>query len=264
MIKTDFHLHTTLSVDASAEIDTLVESAIQRGLTEIAITDHVDYNPADEGANLYNPAQSYEMIVAARQKYKDKIILRHGVELSEPHLYTDETKEIYQTPLDVVIGSIHYVGRFGVHADYYDEYGPRTAAQKYFEPLLDMVRTSDIDILGHLDYFDRYASLRGLPVYDPQDYELQIKTILDTIIQRNIALEINTSGWRAPVNHCFPHPEVIRWYYRMGGRLISIGSDGHHAKDIGEGLDHAGKLLNDMGFREYHIFRERKPIALAI
>ncbi len=264
MITTDFHLHTKLSVDAEAELDGLVRRAIEIGLTEIAITEHVDFNPADEGAGLYNPTQAYEQILAARKKFDGQIEIRYGVELSEPHLYIDEMADIYKMPLDVVIGSLHYVGPFGVHLDFFDAYDDKTRLIKYFDDMLKMVSQSDMDVLGHVDYFARYASFRGLPSYNPEDYAEQIKSILSTIIEREIALEINTSGWRAPANHCFPKPEIIKQYYDIGGRLLSIGSDAHKEKDIGRDIDRAAMLAKDIGFKEYHIFRKRRRVSLPL
>jgi len=264
MITSDFHLHTRVSVDATVGLDELIARAIEIGLTEIAITEHVDYNPADEGAGIYKPEEVYRQIVEAREKYDGQLIIRYGVELSEPHLYPAELAEIYRMPLDVVIGSIHYVGPYGVHQNFYDVYEPKEGIKKYFDDMLNMIRDADFDILGHLDYFARYASLRGLPDYNPEDYNEQIKQILSTLIERNIALEINTSGWRAPANHCFPHPTIIKWYYDMGGRMISIGSDGHKVEDIGKDINKAAELAKEIGFKEYHIYRQRKSVALPL
>ncbi len=258
MITTDFHLHTMLSVDAKVELDEVIERAIELGLTEIAITDHADFNPADAGAGIYNADQAYQQVLQAREKVDGTLSIRYGVELSEPHLYANEIADIYKKPLDIVIGSLHYVGAFGVHLDFFDVYDERTGLIKYFEEMLAMIMNADMDVLAHLDYFARYASFREMPSYKPQDYEKQIKDVLSGIIERKIALEINTSGWRAPANHCFPKPEIIDWYYKMGGRLLSLGSDAHKKEDIAKDIDRAAKIAKDIGFKEYHIFRQRQ------
>ncbi len=264
MITSDFHLHTSASVDATVGLDELIERAIEIGLTEIAITEHVDYNPADEGAGIYKPKEIYQQIVGARGKYNGRIIICYGVELSEPHLYAAEMADIYQMPLDIVIGSLHYVGPYGVHLNFFDVYDFDSAIKAYFSDMLDMVRDGDFDVLGHLDYFARYASFRSLEDYNPEDYAEQIKRVLSTLIERKIALELNTSGWRAPANHCFPKPMIIKWYYEMGGRLISIGSDGHKVENIGRDINKAAELAKEIGFKEYQIYRQRKPVTLPL
>ena len=41
----DAHLHTDLSPDSDVPIDAFAEQAVERGIPEIAITDHVDFEP---------------------------------------------------------------------------------------------------------------------------------------------------------------------------------------------------------------------------
>jgi len=257
-IKTDFHVHTELSLDADTTLDATIERAIAIGLNEIAITDHADHNPSDIGAGKYDPQQAYEATCRAMARYGKKIIIRHGVEMDMPHLYTRENEPIYKLPLDVVIGSVHYVGSHGVHADLFDVMTRDEAVGKQFEAMLDMVQQSDIDVLGHLDYFERYTRRRGWPSYQPQQFRTLIEPILETIIRRDIALEVNSSGLRCECDMSHPHPTIIRWYRQMGGRLISLGSDSHRTDHVGAGLDRCAELLISLGFSEYHIYHRRR------
>ena len=41
----DAHLHTDLSPDSAVPIDVYAAAAVERGIAEIAITDHVDFEP---------------------------------------------------------------------------------------------------------------------------------------------------------------------------------------------------------------------------
>jgi histidinol-phosphatase (PHP family) len=263
MIKSDFHIHTTISTDASGEIDAMTARAIEIGLEAIAITDHADYNPLDEGANQYKPSVAYEQTVRTREKFGDKIKIRHGVELGEPHMFVEEIKEVRKQPNDVIIGSVHFIGSHGVHADYFDVYSPVEGIRAFFAFTLEMAKSADIDILAHLDYFDRYTTKRGYPPYRPEDYKGHIMPILETIIGRKIALEVNTSGYRSQANRCFPHEDVLRWYHDLGGRLISIGSDAHRPEHVGFGFDKVEATLRGIGFSEYCTFRNREMTAVS-
>jgi histidinol-phosphatase (PHP family) len=265
MITTDFHLHTNISVDSPTPIEDMVRRAIDLGFSEVAITDHVDHNPADDGAGMYDPDKAYQATLAVCERFKDLIAVRHGAELGEPHFYARENERLLKLPLDVVIGSIHCMGNFGVHSDLFDKIQPAYAIRNYFQLMQEMVGQADIDILGHLDYFDRYTAPRNIPGYDPEEYKDQITGVLTTLIARDIALEVNTSGFRAGNNpRTFPHPKVLTWYYQMGGRKISIGSDAHLPEHIGIGFPEAIALLQQIGFREYHIYRTRKPLAVPL
>ncbi len=264
MINTDFHLHTIVSVDAYDGYSDIILSAIDKNLTEIAITEHVDYNPADEGAGLYNPQEVYNLTQKYSQKYADKITIHYGVELSEPHLYAEENKLIYSLKPDIVIGSLHYVGKLGVHSDLFDRLHHTQAINDYFDEMINMTESADFDVLGHLDYFVRYTAIRNIPNYNPLDFEKKIRKVLNTIIKREIALEVNTSGLRSKANTALPHPQVIEWYYQMQGKLLSIASDAHRAQDVAKDFDKVEKLLKNIGFTEYHIYRNRNPVSIPL
>lgn len=264
MLTTDFHLHTNISVDSPTPIEDMVRRAVELGFSEVAITDHVDHNPADDGAGMYDPDKAYQATLGARERFKGQITVRHGAELGEPHFYGRENERLLKLPLDVVIGSIHCMGNFGVHSDLFDKIQPPYAIRNYFQLMQEMVSQADIDILGHLDYFDRYTAVRNIPGYNPEEYKDQITGILTTLLARDIALEVNTSGFRSDSPRPFPHPLVLSWYHDLGGRLISIGSDAHRPEHIGIGFPEATALLQKIGFKEYHVYRTRTAVAVPL
>jgi histidinol-phosphatase (PHP family) len=259
MIKTDFHLHTTLSNDAPGTMDDMVRQAIALGLDTIAITDHADFNPLDPTAGFYVADKAWQQTLDARRRFGDQITIRHGVELGEPHLFPDDVRPIMNYPLDIVIGSVHFMHRYGVHSNLFDVYSPAEGIEMFFDFTLDMAAHANIDVLAHLDYFDRYTTQRNYPPYRPDDFKKQIQTILQTIIDRKIALEVNLSGFRSQADRSFPHPQVLQWYRQMGGRLLSISSDAHQPDQMGKNFDRAEKMLLDLDFTEYHTFENRIP-----
>ena len=44
----DYHVHTNYSADASATVTEQLEAAVERGLSEICFTDHVDFDNGDK------------------------------------------------------------------------------------------------------------------------------------------------------------------------------------------------------------------------
>jgi len=263
-IRTDFHLHTEISVDAPTTGAEMVSAAVALGLSEIALTDHCDHNVSDEGAGRFPPREAYEKTEALRREWGDRIIIRHGVELAEPQLYEEKNAPIYELPLDMVIGSVHYVENWGVHADLFDVLPAEEAIHRYLGAVLETATRGRIDVLGHLDYFGRYTAQRKLPDYNPVDYRGQIRAILDAIIAREIALEVNSSGLRAGLGRPFPHPAVLGWYRDQGGRRISLGSDAHRGEHVAAGLDESAKLAYELGFREYFVYRNRTAHAIPL
>ena len=60
MITSDFHMHTAFSTDSKATVKSMVDSAIEKGLQAVCITDHYDedfpfYEEMGEGAFTFDP-----------------------------------------------------------------------------------------------------------------------------------------------------------------------------------------------------------------
>src|SRR3954453_16790057 len=120
----DYHVHTTCSVDCVTPIESSCQAAIDHGVTEIAFTDHVDHQPADEGFGFYKPEVYFESVDRMREKYGDRLTILYGAEVD----YHDDTRpeverfmRAYGHRYDFVIGSVHY-GNNGqiIFPDYFD------------------------------------------------------------------------------------------------------------------------------------------------
>ena len=95
-------------------------------------------------------------------------------------------------------------------------------------------------------------------------YEKQIERLFSLIIEKNIALEINTSGLRQSIGETLPGEDLLRKYYDMGGRLITMGSDAHKPEDIGKGIAEGIALAKKIGFTAVSVYKKRKPILIEI
>jgi len=79
----DYHVHTTFSPDAQSPMEEVVISAIEKGLTEICFTDHIDYDWDGKGSDIsFNfkeyfkaPSTSGEDVVLSGFENKKKVVL---------------------------------------------------------------------------------------------------------------------------------------------------------------------------------------------
>jgi histidinol-phosphatase (PHP family) len=62
----------------------------------------------------------------------------------------------------------------------------------------------------------------------------------------------------------YPHPDIIRRYYRLGGRRLTVGSDSHTARDVGRGVSEALRLAEEIGFTHVQRFRAREAESVPI
>ena len=126
-----------------------------------------------------------------------------------------------------------------------------------------MVSTADIDIIAHFDLMKRYA-YKEHGLYDFHQYQEIIEQILKKAIDRNIGIEINTSGLRTGLKQTLPSLEIIQLYKELGGEILTIGSDSHTAESVGANLTDALSLAKDCGFNYIYKFEKRKPIPVKI
>ncbi|MBI4352649.1 MAG: histidinol-phosphatase, partial [Candidatus Omnitrophica bacterium] len=75
--------------------------------------------------------------------------------------------------------------------------------------------------------------------------------------EAGVAIEINTSGLRKPVNEIYPSLSVLK-IYCAAGVPITFSSDSHDPKDVGRDYDKAWVLAKEAGYTEYLVFKQRK------
>jgi len=255
----DYHVHTSNSIDSTASMAEQCRQALKLGFYEIAFTDHYDSHPLEEGTGYFSWGKYHGELLECREKYGKNLTILAGLELGEPHRHREDLqKYISDKDFDLLLGSTHWIGNFAAHAGYWDGREARDAYATYFQEILVMAREADFDVLAHLDLLKRYAPA-GNGLFDPEEHRDIIETILKTIIQRGIALELNTSGLADPrLEESLPGKKVLTWYRDLGGELITIGSDAHYPARLGQGLGQGYALLEELGFKGVAQFRQRR------
>jgi histidinol-phosphatase (PHP family) len=121
---------------------------------------------------------------------------------------------------------------------------------------MKMLEIADMDILAHLDVPVRTGKL--IVGYEPVRYEDQIRSILSKVIERNLALDVNTAGLRKAAQVLMPDPIILKWYAEMGGLHLTLGSDAHSTNQVGLQLEKAMQVIHDSGFSYITHYQLRK------
>ena len=87
-----------------------------------------------------------------------------------------------------------------------------------------------------------------------------VEDILKTVIEDGKGIEFNTSYHRYGLKDTTPSVDILKLYKRLGGEIITIGSDSHRREHLGAYIREAGQLLKDLGFRFLCIYDRMKPI----
>jgi histidinol-phosphatase (PHP family) len=265
----DSHLHTDQSFDSQVPIDVYGAMAVERGIAELAITDHIDFDP--RWLN-YNPDFGVrEAIVrgAAERWAEHGVAIRFGLEVSYESSREDEIREHLRThAYDFVIGSVHVNIDSPYHASRVRSWVAGRSLDEVVAPSFDEViaaaRSGLFDTIGHLDSIKRYLLPHVAPAQladRPDLYE----AMLVALVESGTGLEVNTSGLRQGTRETYPSPAVVARFRELGGQRITAGSDAHRPSWFAHGLDAAYQIAADAGFDDIAFRRgPGGPVTVAI
>ena len=276
MILSDLHTHTKLSVDGSETVDALCRAALDRGLSAIAITDHWDTFPPGMKDPGYEPhfmdsrdfyllheAELLPAIQEARERYGDRLQIVYGVELGQPQLFPEEARAFLDArDFDFVLTSQHLNGE---GQDYYllnyDELDPVALMHECFAQELQLVKSGVADAVGHIDQPVRLMKNIAFDL-SLKAYRDDIAALFEEMIRRDIPLEFNTHGLRNWYGRISPPEWTLPLYRDLGGRLVTLGSDAHLARDVGAGIREAAAIAEANGLQPVSYFVRHEPIIL--
>lgn len=265
MYLADYHTHTRISPDAGRTMREMAEAAVAAGLDEICFTDHLE--PVNWNEVTPRERYDWEGLAAdfqeARETLGDRIRLRLGIELGDVPWEPGNTERLLAQapPLDFVIGSIHLLSAAYGGVDLYlfnpgDEAEARAGIADYLEQLRRMADWGRFSVLGHLTLPLRYLNeKRGFHLtFD--GYEAEVEEILRTLIAKGVGIELNTNRGGMPL----PDGKWLRMYRRLGGEIITLGTDAHRRRDVGRGIRECQELLRECGFTRFCTFDQRVPV----
>ena len=158
----DAHLHSDLSPDSDVEIDAYAEQALERGIDELAITDHVDFEPGTPAYGASTFAEREAVVREAAERWAPRgVAIRFGVELTYDRRYEADVRDhLRRHAYDFVIGSVHVYRSSPYASDRVATFvfGRRLSevVAPYFDEVEAAARSGLFDALGHLDFVKRY------------------------------------------------------------------------------------------------------------
>lgn len=233
----DSHVHSTFSHDGENDMEEICIKAINIGMKYITFTEHVDFNPIDEGYDYLNIEEYFENIQKVNKKFGDKIEILSGVEFSEPHLYTEQLKKYNNLGFDLIMGAIHWLGdKFVGDKEIKNDYTVDEIFLRYYNMLYKTVQNNNINVVAHLDFPKRYLN------YEYKNEKL-IDKILKEIIKNDIVLEINSSSLRKGLSSPMPSEWILDKYIEFGGKRVTIGSDSHRVSELTSNFEMVYQLI---------------------
>lgn len=269
----DYHVHSEFSDDSVYPMEQIAADAVALNLDELCFTDHVDYgikadwDAASEIAyrnekplaNVDYP-RYMEEVQRVRELFADEIALKTGMEFGVQTHTMDQFRALFRRyPFDFVLLSIHQVEdkEFWTQ-DFQHGRSQKEYNERYYKELYDVVHSfKDYSVIAHLDLIKRYDEIG---VYPFEDVRPVVEEILRTAIQDGKGIELNTSAVRYGLEDTMPGLGILRLFRKMGGEVITIGSDSHAPSHLGRYLRQSQRLLASLGYRYFCTFENMQPV----
>lgn len=261
----DYQLHTNFS-DGKASPEKMVRTAESMGLTEVAITDHLILSDRIVGPGIVDLSAYFDRIDRLREL--SSIAVRIGLEVDYfPGKETKLEEMLSNSPLDFVLLSVHYPGNRSISSPDHTRSHQEIAKSYYdwWSRSIDAALEYHIaDSIGHADYFKRWT----IPLFGAElkieDQIPLIKTAVHNLVNSNLCIDFNTSGFRHEVNIPYPSLPFLKFCLSQGARKFTLSSDAHQPDQIGHRLTTATQILLDLGVEEIYTFKGRRSVRLPL
>lgn len=256
--KVDYHMHTPLCGHATGEPREYAEQALRAGLSEIGFSDHAPLVSHQDARYTMNMSQLplYHQMIESLQKSFKGLTIKLGLEADYVPGFEEKTRSILSGyPYDFVIGSVHFIDAWA-----FDDPDERVkwrdkdidrVYRDYYKVLRGSASSGLYDIMGHVDLVKKFGDRPTV------DMTGEVEETARVFKRSGVAVEINTSGLRKPVNEIYPSLDVLK-IYQKAGVPITFSSDSHDPRDVGKDYDKARDLALAAGYKNYLVFKKRK------
>lgn len=258
----DYHVHSEISFDAHSPMEEVAAAAAARGLTEICLTEHMDLDPAGVSHAFELDFARYDAAYARLMEEGTAIPVRQGMEMG---VFAERAAEFEvfarEHDYDFIICSQHFSR--GLDPYYPEFYVGRTMQEAYSGYLEDMLATLRVykgyDIVGHIGYPSKYYRGSEYCKFDYDVYRDLLDEILRLVVADGKGIEANTSSI-ATTGDTVATTDMLRRFRELGGEVVTLGSDAHWARDVGQHFPWAMEMLKSVGFKYICSFEKRRPI----
>ena len=254
----DYHIHTRLCKHAGGEMEEYVEAAISAGLREMAFTDHIPLPAQFDIAHRMaeNELEHYVLEIERLNAAYPEIKIKTGIEADfydgfEPYL----EQILKRFDFDLVILSVHFVHGWPEGNWAFSYHFPQRSLKDiysdYLQALIRGVKSGLFDIIGHADLV-KSAEQSVL-----QENSADLVQLFMAAAKKNMALEMNTSGWRKDINEPYPDLNMLPLILEAG-LPVTLGSDAHQPRQVGFRFSDMEKELRKFDNLELAGFEKRK------
>lgn len=245
MTTCDHHMHTTFS-DGTAAVDVMVQSAADKGLSAVTITDHMPLPFATRYAMDTGAVEDYRhAVIRSRDLCPERIEVFLGLEMEFIPEHREWIRTLAHMPWDRLIVSVHSImagetpllvngneREFQALLDHFDR-DIKSLCRRYYHILQEGYATGWFDIAGHLDVIKKHNQDNRF--FDEKEawYSDLIDDTLASIRAAGMTMEINTAGLGHARQETYPSDWIIRRASEKEIPLV-LSSDAHRPEAVGQ------------------------------
>lgn len=248
------HNHSCWS-DGAGSLEEVCRAAKAAGLKVFGISDHWVDHPEDgtDAASWSMDLNKLDDYVETLQKIRSELddenfSLKIGLEVDFFFENIDQVlKKLKQYPLDYLIGSVHYSGRFAIDysistweplsQDEIDNY-----CEIYWQKLAGAAQIKDFAFIGHLDLPKKFGLINN------EKYFPHARKVLDILAENRGSIELNTAGWFKECAEQYPADPIL--HYACSKQIpVIVNADAHCPEHVTREFDRAYDRLKSAGYR---------------
>jgi histidinol-phosphatase (PHP family) len=265
---TDYHVHMHESGDFSVDyFKKYLEQARKRGIGDLGISEHAYFFHetkdilSNEWVNNRRGLDMADYVALFENARAEGLPIKMGIEMDyTPGKEKEMEQFINSYPFDYVIGSIHWIGDWGIDlAIYRNEYEKRDINEvykAYFDQVVTLAESRLFDFIGHIDLVKIFKYKPTDQAFLEEQYDRAVKALAAS----GTSIEISTAGIRKPVGEIYPDPILLKKCYDAGVTIV-LSSDAHQPEHVGEDYDKAIELAKSVGYKEVQVITQRKKVA---
>jgi len=241
-----------------------VEAAIERGLDELAFTDHIplyflpgdDPDPGVAMTRAELPGYVDE-VLSLQEEFRGRVDILLGLEADYAEGHEDALAEILGAhEWDVVLGSVHWVAGDWIDAPgsgrRHETEGSERLWAEYYRLLSKAAASGLFDVLTHFDLPKKFG--HRMPAACAEAERETVRAVRAS----GVAVEVSSAGLRKAVAEEYPGPALLT---RLVSARIPIvfSSDAHAPLEVAWGLETIAAAARSAGATEHLSFRKRGP-----
>lgn len=287
----DYHLHLHPHEPAAGgpppgtyppgHIEAYVETAAERGVTELGFTEHLyrcvestgplgRFWESEEVAELAAHSEAFvaadrnlslETYVEAVQAAKDRgLPVKLGLEVDFfPETIEAVAELLAPYPWDFLIGAVHWIGGWAIDASSslfgWELKGLEETWTAYFDLAVQLAGSGAVDVLAHIDLPKKYGM--RLPTEPLARYD----EVVEAAARAGTAVEVSSQGLRKPAAEVYPSASFLQ-RFAAAGVPITLASDGHLAEEAAAGHSAVVAAARAAGYTTHLRFDRRRSYAV--